>query len=423
MEQGLTVKTVMIIAGESSGELYGSLLAQALKNGYPDLHILGVGGEMMQKAGVELVSGISGAFGITELLYALRDLRTAFKKTTEAIKKFMPSVLVLIDYPDFNLRVAEFAKTLGIKILYYVSPQVWAWRKGRVRKITRLIDRMSVILPFEVEIYRKAGVLCEFVGHPIVEEIEAVLRSAVLSPHSTICSQESIVGNQMNQDSQLRTQGLALNTIGPELRTHFKGTLGLNAHLPLLSLLPGSRTHELKRLLPLLIEVIRKYKKEFRDYQFCVPLAPNTDEARYSSYLETLKQEGAVIKKGESIRVLAASDIAVIASGTATLQAAFLEVPMVVIYKLSYSSYLLGRLFVDIEHISLVNILSGKGIVPELLQQSANPEGIIRELKKLVEDKSYREDMIKSYRLLKEPFSGLRPSKRVTEIVGEMAGW
>jgi lipid-A-disaccharide synthase len=417
------MNTVMIITGESSGELYGSLLSQALKNRYPDLLILGVGGERMQKAGVELISGISGAFGITELLSALKDLKAAFRKTTEAIKKLTPRVIVLIDYPDFNLKVAEFAKSLGIKILYYVSPQVWAWRKNRVKKIARLIDRMAVVLPFEVEIYRKAGVPCEFVGHPIVEEIETVLGSSVLSPQSAVHGQESIVGKQMNQDSQLLIQGSSLNNLTPELRTYFKGTLGFNAHLPLLSLLPGSRSHELKRLLPLMIEVIRQYKKEFSDYQFCVPLAPNTAEGKYSHYLEALKQEGAVIRKGESIRVLAASDVAVIASGTATLQAAFLEVPMVVIYKLSSSSYFLGRLLIDVEHISLVNILSKRGVVPELLQQKASPEGIIRELKKVIEDRSYREDMIKCFRSIKEPFSGLKASTRVAEIVGEMAGW
>ncbi len=395
------MNTVMIITGESSGELYGSLLAKALKNRYPDLHILGVGGERMQKAGVELISGISGAFGITEVLSALKDLKAAFRKTTEAIKKFMPRVLVLIDYPDFNLRVAEFAKTLGIKILYYVSPQVWAWRKGRVKKIAHLIDRMAVVLPFEVEIYRKAGVPCEFVGHPIVEEIEDVLRS-------------------INPPLPPFTKG---GLIDSNCRAFFKTLLGFNPHLPLLSLLPGSRSHELKRLLPLMIEVIREYKKEFSDYQFCIPLAPNTDEGKYSHYLETFKQEGAVIKKGESIRVLAASDIAVIASGTATLQAAFLEVPMVVVYKLSTSTYLFGRLLVDVEHISLVNILSKRGVVPELLQQKASCEGIIRELKKLIEDESHREDMVKCFKSIKEPFSGLKASTRVTEIVGEMAGW
>jgi lipid-A-disaccharide synthase len=398
------MKTVMIITGESSGELYGSLLAQALKNRYPDLHILGVGGERMQMAGVELISGISGAFGITELLSALKDLKAAFKRTTEAIKKFMPRVLVLIDYPDFNLKVAEFAKTLGIKILYYVSPQVWAWRKGRVKKIARLIDRMAVVLPFEVEIYRQAGVPCEFVGHPIVEEIETVLES-------------------INPLSDSFAKGENGGIITSEFRAFFKASLGLNAHLPLLSLLPGSRPHELKRLFPLMIEFIGYCKEEFSDYQFCVPLAPNTDEGKYSHYLETLTREGVVIKKGESIKVLAASDMSVIASGTATLQAAFLDVPMVVIYKLSPLTYFLGRFFVDVEHISLVNILSKRGVVLELLQQKASPEGIAKELRKLIKDESYRETMIKCFRSIKEPFSGLKASKRVAEIVSEMTGW
>jgi lipid-A-disaccharide synthase len=395
------MKTVMIIAGESSGELYGSLLAQALKNRYPDLHILGVGGEKMQMAGVGLVSGIAGAFGLTELFSALKDLKAAFRKTTEAIKKFMPAVVVLIDYPDFNLKVAEFAKSLGIKILYYVSPQVWAWRKNRVKKIAHLVDRMAVVLPFEAGIYRKAGVPCEFVGHPIIEEIETVLQS--INPPSPPFAKGEVI------DSKLRAS--------------FKTSLGLNAHLPLLSLLPGSRPHELKRLLPLIIEVIMQCKKEFRDYQFCIPLAPNTDEGKYSRFIDALEQEGAVIKKGESIRVLTASDIAVIASGTATLQAAFLEVPMVVIYKLSFSSYLLGRLLVDVQHISLVNILSGRGVVPELLQQKASPENVIGEMRKLMEDGSYRESMVESFRSIREPFKDLRASRKVAEIVGEMAGW
>ncbi|OGW52005.1 MAG: hypothetical protein A2Y81_10240 [Nitrospirae bacterium RBG_13_43_8] len=412
------MKTVMIIAGESSGELYGSLLAQALKNSYPDLHILGVGGEKMQMAGVELVSGIAGAFGLIELFSALKDLKAAFRKTTEAIKKFMPAVVVLIDYPDFNLKVAEFAKSLGIKILYYVSPQVWAWRKNRVKKIAHLVDRMAVVLPFEAEIYRKAGVPCEFVGHPIIEEIETVLQS--INPPSPPFTKG---GSGGITDSQITARDLSLDDLSPELRKYFKTSLGFDPNQPLLSLLPGSRPHELKRLLPLVIEVVRQCKKEFRDYQFCIPLAPNTDEEKYGRFIDALEREGAVIKKGESIRVLTASDIAVIASGTATLQAAFLEVPMVVIYKLSPFTYLLGRLLVDVQHISLVNILSDRGVVPELLQQKASPENIIEEMRKLMEDGSYRESMVESFRSIREPFRDLRASKRVAEIIGEMAGW
>jgi lipid-A-disaccharide synthase len=416
--KGFTTNTVMIIAGESSGELYGSLLAQALKNSYPDLHILGVGGEKMQMAGVELVSGVAGAFGLTELFSALKDLKAAFRKTTEAIKKFMPAVVVLIDYPDFNLKVAEFAKSLGIKILYYVSPQVWAWRKNRVKKIAHLVDRMAVVLPFEAEIYRKAGVPCEFVGHPIIEEIETVLQS--INPPSPPVTKG---GSGGITDSQIAARDLSLDDLSPELRKYFKTSLGFDPNQPLLSLLPGSRPHELKRLLPLVIEVFRQCKKEFRDYQFCIPLAPNTDEGKYGRFLEALKREGAVIKKGESIRVLTASDIAVIASGTATLQAAFLEVPMIVIYKLSPFTYLLGRLLVDVQHISLVNILSERGVVPELLQQKASPENIIGEMRKLMEDGCYRKSMVESFRLIREPFMELRASERVAEIAGEMAGW
>jgi len=175
--------------------------------------------------------------------------------------------------------------------------------------------------------------------------------------------------------------------------------------------------------LPIMIGVVREFKKEFPDYQFCIPLAPDTDEERYLFSLDALRQEGAVIKKGETIKVLAASDTAVVASGTATLQAAFLEVPMVVIYKLSTPTYLFGRLVVDVKYISLVNLLSGREVVPELLQQKANPEDIIKELKKIIFDVQYREEMLSYYRLIKEPFSGLKASKRVSEIAGEMAGW
>lgn len=421
------MKTVMIITGESSGEMYGSLLAQELKNSNSDLHILGVGGEKMQMAGVQLVSGIAGAFGIVELFSALKDLRAAFRKTTEAIRKFMPAVVVLIDYPDFNLRVAELAKSLGIKILYYVSPQVWAWRKNRVKKIARLVDRMAVVLPFEAEIYRKAKVPCEFVGHPVIEEIETVLKSTnPLSPPLTKnppLPPFSKGGNRGIPDSQIPARNLSLNYLNPELRKYFKTSLGFDPDQPLLSFLPGSRPHELKRLLPLVIEVIRKCKNEFRDYRFCIPLAQNTDERKYGRFIDALKREGTVIKKGESIKVLTASDMAVIASGTATLQAAFLEVPMVIIYKLSPFTYLLGRLFVDAQYISLVNILSGRGVVPELLQQKASPENIIIEIRKLVEDASYRKSMVKSFRTIREPFTELRASKRVAEIVGEMSGW
>lgn len=337
------MNTIMIIAGESSGELYGSLLAKALKRKWPDSHLIGVGGERMREAGVELVSGISDAFGLVEAVSAFRKIKVAFRKTVDALKEFRPDVLVLIDYPDFNLKVAKTAKSFGIKILYYVSPQVWAWRRGRVKKIASLVDRMAVVLPFEENLYRHAGLPCEFVGHPILEEIETVL-------------------------------GADLRKQRDESRKSFKIALGFDAERPLLSLLPGSRPSELGRHLPLMREVIRRFKsdpqvKAGKEYQFCMPLAPNTDEERYGACLESIRKEGVAVRKGESVRVLGSADLAVVASGTATLQTALLEVPMVVIYKLSPITYFLGKRIIKVKHISLVNLLADREVVAELIQK------------------------------------------------------
>ncbi|MEW6068905.1 MAG: lipid-A-disaccharide synthase [Nitrospirota bacterium] len=388
------MKTVMIVAGESSGELYGSLLAKALKARLPDVHMLGVGGEKMKDAGVDLIASTSDAFGLIEAVSAYRQVKTAFKKAVEAIEKFKPEVLILIDYPDFNIRLARVARAAGIKILYYVSPQVWAWRKGRIKQIAEIVDRIAVILPFEENIYREAGVKCEFVGHPILEEIKSVLQTASSRQH-------------------------------PELRAHFKTILGFDPRMPLLSLLPGSRPSELKRLLPLMLDVVRQFKTEVKEsadkYQICIPLAPNTEESKYADYLNKLRHEGVEIKKGESVRVLAASDIAVVASGTATLQTALIEVPMVVVYKLSPLTYVLGKLIVNVKYISLVNILAGREVVKELIQKRANPEEIIKEIKRIIFDMKYKEEILNNYRLIKKPFLDKRTSERVAEMVIEMA--
>lgn len=372
----------MIVTGESSGELYGALLAGALRKRVPGLKIIGIGGERMKQAGVELISGISSAFGIAEAASSIRELKATFQKAATALRKENPTVLVLIDYPDFNLRIAGEARKRGIKILYYVSPQVWAWRKGRVEKIARLVDRMAVVLPFEEKIYLNTGLRCEFVGHPVMDEIRE---------------------------------------IGSD-KKEIRRSLGLDPIRPLLSLLPGSRPHELKRLLPVIPEVVRECRKEFGDFQFCVPFAPNTDMGRYGPAINRLREQGVVINQGESLRTLAASDYAVVASGTASLQAVLLRVPIVVMYKLFPLSYWLGRLIVDVNYISLVNILSGDQVVKELLQEEAAAGNIMSELLKIMNDGSYRERMLRSYEKVYQMFAEKRASERVAEMVIEMAG-
>jgi lipid-A-disaccharide synthase len=376
-------ETIMIVAGETSGELYGALLAEALKKKVPQIRVVGIGGERMQAAGVRLLSGIASAFGLTEALSSLRTLKETFKKAADAFRTYRPSVLVLIDYPDFNLRLAAEARKQQIPVLYYVSPQVWAWRRGRVRKIAKLVDRMAVILPFEEQIYRDTGLDAEFVGHPILDEIQGVM---------------------------------------PDKRA-LKTELGLDPDTQLIALLPGSRPHELKRLLPLVLHAVRECRQAFPGYQYCIPFAPNTDLIQHKAFIDELQQEGVKINKGKSLKTLGASDYAVIASGTATLQAVLLGVPLVVIYKLFPLSFWLGKRIVKVKWASLVNILSNREVVRELLQKDATVENIMHELTRMMQDAAYREGMQKAYDDVREIFSGRRASDRVSDMVIEMAGW
>jgi len=374
----------MIVAGETSGELYGALLASALKKRTPAIRITGVGGERMQHSGVELISGISSAFGLAEAISSLKTIRETFAAAVSALRMHKPDVLVLIDYPDFNLKLAAEAKKNNIKVLYYVSPQVWAWREKRVTKIARLVDRMAVVLPFEEEIYKTVGLPCEFVGHPVYDEIRNL----------------------------------------PADKNSLKAELGLEKGRPLLSLLPGSRPHELDRLLPLMLDVVREFRKEHVDYQFCMPLAPNTDMEKYSPILRLLEAEGVMINKGESLKSLAASDASAIASGTATLQAALIGVPLVVVYKVFPLTYWIGRMIVKgVKHISLVNILSDREVVKELFQKEATVGYIVQELTKILSSESYKKDMLEAYARIRDIYSARNASERVADIVGEMAGW
>ena len=376
------MNTVMIVTGESSGELYGSLLAKALKTKCPDTRIIGIGGERMKAAGVEMVAGIASSFGIAEAISAYKAVKTTFKKAVDAIDRFSPRVVVLIDYPDFNIRLAKAAKKKGIKVLYYVSPQVWAWRKGRVKTIAEVSDRIAVILPFEENIYKDTGVQCEFVGHPVLEEIESLRKDK----------------------SVLRL------------------SLGLDPERPVLALLPGSRPHELKNLLPVMLNVVKKFKAEFPayNYQFVMPVAPNVDIEKYRDYIGRLEDEDVKVKKENAVNVLSVSDLGVIASGTATLQSAFLETPMVVIYKVSPFSYSIGKLIINVKYISLINVILGAEVVKELLQSEADTKNIMRELKKIMLDKGYRERMINQFRIARDMFAGKQPSMRVAEMICEM---
>jgi lipid-A-disaccharide synthase len=371
------MKTVMIVAGESSGELYGSLLAKALKAKWPEARLVGTGGERMRDAGVEMLSGISSSFGITELFHSIRRVRESFRKAAKALADISPEVVVLIDYPDFNFRLARVARRRGIKVLYYVSPQVWAWRKGRVKTMGEIADMVAVILPFEEKLYRGAGVHCEFVGHPVMEEIEQYENS------------------------------------GPRPE----------AGHPVIALLPGSRPNELKTLLPVFADLVKMLRNEFPDGRLIVPIAPNVEPERFAEDFASLEKEGVEFRRGEAIETLASSDMAVIASGTATLQAALLGVPMVVVYKVSPATYFIGKKVLKVAHISLANIISGRSVVPELIQHRAEAGNIMEECRRILYDDAYRSSMKASFGEIRMAFAGRKPSGRVAEMIGELAGW
>ncbi len=376
-------ETVMIVAGETSGELYGALLATSLRKKIPGLTVIGIGGQRMQSAGVRLIAGIASAFGVAEAISAIRSLRKSFQNAVDALSREKPAVLVLIDYPDFNLRLAEKAKQKGIRVLYYVSPQVWAWRKNRIFRIARLVDRMAVILPFEVDIYREIGLDCEFVGHPVLDEI----------------------------------RGIETDKAG------LKQKLGMDPDKPLLSLLPGSRTHEIDRLLPILVALRDIFSSEFSDFQYCIPFAPNTDLTKYQALIGPLKEFGVIINQGRSLEVLAASDCAVLASGTATLQAVLLGVPIVVIYKVSLLTAFIGKILIHAKFMTLANILSDREVVKEFLQEGVTLPNIMDELRKILTDGAHRAAMLDSYSRIHQIFTSRHASERVAEIVIEMAGW
>ncbi len=376
-------KKVLIVSGEASGELYGALLAERLFDRYSDILIYGVGGERMRKAGVKLIGEITGAFGITETFSSLSRLQKNYDSIIRCLDTEHPEVVVLIDFPDFNLKVARAAKERGLKVLYYVGPQVWAWRKKRIRTIVSLTDAIAVILPFEEEIYRKNGARCEFVGHPIMEEILAVKGS----------------------------------------RGFIRQSLGLRPDGEVLALLPGSRDSELKRLLPLYLEVVGELSRRYGSLQYILPLAVSVDRKAHRALLGRLQDRGVRLVDGRSTEALMAADYALIASGTATLQAALIGVPMVVVYKLFPLTYIIGRLVVNVKYISLVNILYGGEIVKELIQWKANKSNVLAEIERLIREETVRRNMKKAFNEIRDIYYDKRPSERVAEMTGEIAGW
>jgi lipid-A-disaccharide synthase len=328
----------MISCGEPSGDLYAGALAVEIRRRQPDAAIFGLGGQRLMAGGGELVADYRG-ISVTGLVEALRVLPRSFSllnRLVDVARTEKPDALVVIDFPDFNFRLASAVKKLGVPIVYYISPQLWAWRKSRMQVIKRLADRVLVIFPFEEQIYRDAGVPVQFVGHPLVDLARA-----------------------------------------QEPREAFLRELGLDPGRPVVALLPGSRPNEVERLLPVMRDAVTQIARRLPEVQFVIARAPSLDDDLFSH----VKWSGAcpVEVLARTDDVLAISDVAVTASGTATVQAALHGRPMVVIYRLSPVTYRLGRRFLLVENVAMVNLIAGRRIVPELIQDACTPENITSE--------------------------------------------
>lgn len=338
--------SVFLVAGESSGDTHGAHLVRALRAAEPAIRCEGLGGEQMAAAGMSLRHDLAGRaiMGFTEVLKSLGYIRRIFNETVEHLSKERPDCLVLIDYPGFNIRLAEKAKTLGIPVVYYISPQVWAWKKGRIHTLARTVDRMLLILPFEVPLYREVGLRCSYVGHPLMDHIPEV-----------------------------PIEGL------------FRGPMTIG-------LLPGSREQEIGRILPVMLEVAQGIRARHPEARFVTPCVNAERQAQIEALAEGFPLETTV---GKAYEVLDAARFCMVASGTATVETCIFGAPMVIIYRISPISYRLARMLVRIDHVGMVNILAKRRIVPEFIQQDATPEKILPVALDLIEETPARSEMLK----------------------------
>lgn len=358
-----------LIAGEASGDLHGANLMKALKVEDPQAEFRYFGGDKMQAEGGELVKHYADmAFmGFTEVLLNLRTILKNMKACKVDVLAYQPDVLVLIDFPGFNLKIAEFAKQHGIKVCYYISPKVWAWNQKRVLKIKRIVDHMFCILPFEVAFYKEWGMKVDYVGNPLLDEISQFVPN-----------------------------------------THFKTELQLSEQ-PIIALLPGSRKQEIERLLPVMLSVVN----QFKDYQFVIAAAPTFGADYYQQFMGDKK---VALVFNQTYQLLHHAHAAVVASGTATLETALFNVPQVVVYKGGTISIAIARLLVKIRFISLVNLIVDRKVVTELIQEDCNPQKVTEELAQIIEGKG-REEMLEGYAHLHQLMGEAGASEMTAKLI------
>jgi lipid-A-disaccharide synthase len=366
----------MLSCGEASGDLYAGALAAEVRRRVP-AQMFGFGGPRFAAAGGELIGSFEGltVTGLTEAVRVLPRSYAMLRRLVAAARARRPDVLVAIDFPDFNFRLAAALKRLGIPIVYYVSPQLWAWRSGRMQTMKALVDKVLVIFPFEQAIYERAGVPVEFVGHPLVELARAT-----------------------------------------ETRSDFLREHGLSAGAPTVALLPGSRPNEVHRIAPGMVAALPRIRARIPDVQFVVARAPTLPESAFADFAS---ENTVALIRDRTDDVLAACDVVITASGTATVQAALHERPMVVVYRLSPLTYRLGKPFVTVDMYAMPNLVAGSRIVPELIQDGFTPERVAEETLSYLTDRDRHARTRDALRRVREALGAPGASARAAEAILE----
>lgn len=374
---------VMISCGEPSGDLYAGALASQILALEPSASITGFGGDRLRAAGASLVGDFSGlsVTGILEVARVLPRTYATYRRLVADAEATRPDVFVAIDFPDFNFTLGRALHKLGVPVVYYISPQLWAWRAGRMKTMKRLVDRVLVIFPFEEQIYKDAGVPVQWVGHPLFDVATA-----------------------------------------PSPRDPFLAGVGLDPARPVVALLPGSRRNELREILPDLARAAVLVREKIPGVQFLVARAPHLHDEEFAP-LSIIADHGApaAIVNGHADDVLAAADVALVASGTVTVQAALHECPMVVVYRLSPLTYRLGKPFVRVDTYAMANLVAGRRVVPELIQDGFTPQAVAAEALRVLEDPAHAARVRGDLREVRAKLGGPGASRRAAEAVVEVA--
>ena len=369
-------KQIVIVAGEASGDLHASHLINELQILDPSVSFSGMGGIKMKDAGANIFIDATelAVVGIVEVLAKYGVIKKALNILKKHLKDNPPDLLILIDYQEFNQKLAAYAKSIGIKVLFYIGPQVWAWRPKRVFKMAKIVDQMAVIFPFEVPLYETADVAVEFTGHPLVDEV---------------------IRDKTNEQARELLQLSDQTTVG---------------------LFPGSRTGEIEKVLPIMLAAAKILKHEKPDLQFALPIASTLSTETFAPYQNEIDSLNIQLISNNSYDVMQACDAIMTASGTATLEIGLMETPMVIVYKISAISYAILKRLVKIKHIGLVNILSDKEVVRELIQEDAKPGDVAKEILKILEDNNYATNMREHLAKLREKLGESGGSKNVARL-------